>query len=100
MVTMRSVGLKTLSRRLRRYVRLAAAGETVLITDGERVVAEIVPPRPERSSLVADVLLAETVRNGLLAPPAMRGKGPPSKPPPVMALNELLAGLDADREDR
>ncbi|MCY3590970.1 MAG: prevent-host-death protein [Acidobacteria bacterium] len=97
---MRSVDLETLSSRLSRYVRLAAAGETVLITDRDRVVAEIVPPRPERSPLVTDALLAEAVRNGLLAPPAIRGKGPPSKPPPIMSLNELLVGLDADREDR
>lgn len=97
---MRSVSLKTLSSRLSRYVRLAAAGETVLITDRDRVVAEIVPPRSERSHVVADALLGETVRNGLVAPPAVRGKGPPSKPPPIMSLNELLAGLDSDREDR
>ena len=97
---MRSVGLKTLSKRLSRYVRLAAGGETVLVTDQDRVVAEIVPPQAERSRLEADALLAETVRKGLMAPPVIRGKGPPSKPPPVMSLSELLVGLDADREDR
>ena len=47
---MRAVGLKTLKNKLSEYVRLAAGGETVLVTDRDRVVAEIVPPRPGRSS--------------------------------------------------
>ena len=36
---MRSVGLKILKNKLSEYVRLAAGGETVLITDRDRVVA-------------------------------------------------------------
>ena len=43
---MRSVGLKLLKNKLSEYVRLAAGGETVLVTDRDRVVAEIGPPRP------------------------------------------------------
>ena len=43
---MRSVGLKTLKNKLSEYVRIARAGETVLITDRNRVVAEIIPPQP------------------------------------------------------
>lgn len=46
---MRSVGLKTLKNKLSEYVRLAAGGETVLVTDRDRVVAEIVPPRSGRT---------------------------------------------------
>ena len=97
---MRSVGLKVLNNQLSRYVRLAAAGEVVLVTDRDRVVAEIVPPRAERSPLLADALLADAVRKGLLTPPAIKGSGPPPKPPPVMSLDELLTDLDADRQDR
>jgi antitoxin (DNA-binding transcriptional repressor) of toxin-antitoxin stability system len=48
--------------------RPAADGETVLVTDRERVVAEIVPPQPGRSPLLADALLAEVVREGWLTP--------------------------------
>jgi antitoxin (DNA-binding transcriptional repressor) of toxin-antitoxin stability system len=66
---MRSVGLKVLKRKLSEYVRLAAGGETVLITDRDRVVAEIVPPRAGRSPLLRDALLAEAVRAGWLTPP-------------------------------
>jgi prevent-host-death family protein len=36
---MRTVGLKILKNKLNEYVRLAAAGETVVITDRNRVVA-------------------------------------------------------------
>lgn len=97
---MRSVDLKELNNKLSEYVRLAAAGETVLVTDRDRVVAEIVPPRAERNSIRADAPLADAVRKGWLTPAAMPGAGPPPKPPPVMTLDELLAALDEDRSDR
>ena len=35
---------EVLNNKLSEYVRLAAPGETVLVTDRDRVVAEIVPP--------------------------------------------------------
>jgi antitoxin (DNA-binding transcriptional repressor) of toxin-antitoxin stability system len=35
---MRSVGIKLLKNKLREYFRLAAGGETVLVTDRDRVV--------------------------------------------------------------
>ena len=38
---MRAVGLKILKNKLSEYVRLAASGETVLVTDRDRVVAGI-----------------------------------------------------------
>ena len=65
---MRSVGLKVLKNKLSEYVRLAAAGETVLVTDRERVVAEIGPPRGRRN-LPDDELMARGVREGWLTPP-------------------------------
>ena len=97
---MRSVGLKVLNNKLSEYVRLAAGGETVLVTDRDRVVAEIVPPRAERSPILADALLADMVRKGLLAPPAAPGAGPPPAPPPSMTLEQLLDVLDEVRGDR
>jgi antitoxin (DNA-binding transcriptional repressor) of toxin-antitoxin stability system len=36
---MRTVGIKVLKNKLSEYVRLAAAGETVQVTDRDRVVA-------------------------------------------------------------
>ncbi len=96
---MRAVGLKTLKNKLSEYVRLAARGETILVTDRDRVVAELVPPRAERAPLLADAQLAEAVRRGWLRPPLLPAVGTPPRMP-VAALAELLAELDDDRADR
>jgi len=96
---MRAVGLKTLKNKLSEYVRLAAGGEIVLVTDRDRVVAELVPPQPGRGEFLGDVNLAEAVRKGWLTPPALPATGvPPRKP--VARLDALLAELAADRADR
>ena len=96
---MRAVGLKTLKNKLSEYVRLAAGGETVLVTDRDRVVAEIVPPQAGRSPLHADALLAEAVRNGWVAPPALADSSPPPRKP-VTTFRQLVRELQRDREDR
>ena len=96
---MRSVGLKILKNKLSEYVRLAAGGETILITDRDRVVAEIVPPQPGRSPLLADAQLAEAVREGWLTPPVLAGSDPPPRKP-VLMLRDLMRDLQRDREDR
>ena len=90
---MRSVGIKALNSRLSEYVRLAASGETVLVTDRDRVVAELGPLREARSPLLADAFLAEAVRSGVLNPPALAASGPPPRPTPVARLPELLGEL-------
>ena len=96
---MRSVGLKILKNKLSEYVRLAAGGETVLITDRDTVVAEIVPPRPGRSPMLADAWLAEAVRRGWITPPAFASDTAiPRKP--IMLFRVLASDMDADREDR
>ena len=96
---MRSVGLKILKNKLSEYVRLAAGGETILITDRDRVVAELVPPQPGRSPLLADAQLAEAVREGWLTPPVLAGSDPPPRKP-VLTLRDLMQDLQRDREDR
>jgi antitoxin (DNA-binding transcriptional repressor) of toxin-antitoxin stability system len=95
----RSAGLKTLKNKLSEYVRLAAGGETVLITDRDRVVAELVAPREVRSGSLPDALLAEMVRSGLLTP-APLPPGPPPETRPVGSLAEILEELERDRADR
>jgi len=93
---MHSVGLKILKNKLSEYVRLAAAGETVVITDRGRTVAELVPPRRESESVIE-----RGVREGWIRPAARGAKWPPpSKPIPGLTLEQLLADLDRDREDR
>ena len=97
---MRSVGIKALNSRLSEYVRLAASGETVLVTDRDRVVAEIGPPRESRSPVLADVLLAKAVRKGWLRPPVLPVAGEPPPSAPVAPLRDLLAELEDDRSER
>ncbi len=97
---MRSVGIKVLNNRLSEYVRLAASGETVLVTDRDRVVAEIGPPRETRSPILGDALLAESVRKGWLRPPLLPVAGEPPRSAPVAPLRDLLAELEGDRSER
>lgn len=96
---MRSVGLKVLKNKLSEYVRLAAAGETILVTDRDRVVAELGPPQEGRAARLSDAQLAEAVRQGWLTPPLIVREVPPPSAP-VAPLREILAELDEDREDR
>jgi prevent-host-death family protein len=51
---MKVVGIKQLKARLSEYVRLAKAGETVLVTERDEVVAELRPAR--RQTPLADRL--------------------------------------------
>ena len=96
---MRAVGLKTLKNKLSEYVRLAASGETVLVTDRDRVVAEIVPPQAGRGAFLGDAMLADAVRRGWVTPPTLVAAGvPPRKP--VMKFRDLMVELDRDRSDR
>lgn len=99
-VSMRVVGIKVLNSRLSEYVRLAAGGESILVTKRNRVVAEIGPPRETWSPVLADTTLAEMVRQGWLTPPTLRESGPPPVPEPVMPLNKLLSDLEDDRSEK
>lgn len=96
---MRAVGLKILKNKLSEYVRLAASGETVLVTDRNRVVAEIVPPRPGLDRYLCDSVLAEGVREGWLRPATNPASGPPPRHP-LVPFDELMQELQRDREDR
>jgi antitoxin (DNA-binding transcriptional repressor) of toxin-antitoxin stability system len=96
---MRAVGIKLLKNKLSEYVRLAAAGETILIAHRDRVVAELGPPGELRPGTLPDALLADAVRHGLVTPAAL----PPGSPPearPVAPRAEILAELEAERADR
>ena len=96
---MRAVGLKVLKNKLSEYVRMAANGETVLITDRDRVVAELVPPASGRAGIVDDAILADLVRRGHLTPPVGPTEGEVPRCP-VARLATLLEELDRDRTDR
>lgn len=95
---MRTVGLKVLKNKLSEYVRLAEGGEVVLVTDRDRVVAELRPPH-DRTELASDAHLADLMRRGLMSAPLIVREGPPPRLP-VAPLATLLTELDADRHER
>ena len=95
---MRTVGLKLLKNRLSEYIRLVAGGETILVTDRDRVVAELRPPAVSHP-LLADPVLAEMVRQGALTLSTVTNQGPPPRNP-VAPLEDILADLDESRADR
>lgn len=96
---MKAVGIKNLKNKLSEYVKLAAAGEVVLVTDRDHVVAELGPPHPDRSPSVHDALLAHSIREGLVRPPLNRHAPLPARHP-VMPLRKMLEELDRSRADR
>ncbi|MEA2562495.1 MAG: hypothetical protein QOH06_3999 [Acidobacteriota bacterium] len=96
---MRAVALRDLQDNLGEYVHMAEGGERVLITDRDRVVAELVPPREDRSPWGGDSPLAAAVRQGWITPPTATGSPLPPRIP-IAPLSELLRELADDRSDR
>jgi prevent-host-death family protein len=95
----RTVGLKVLKNKLSEYVRAAAAGETVLVTDRNRVVAELVPPRAEE--LLSDKeFLAKEAREGRVRPATLHGAAALPPRQPIAPFAEIMRELEQDREDR
>src|SRR5580700_3921232 len=97
---MRKVGIRALKNGLSGYIRAVAAGETLLVTDRDRVVAQINPPFTA-AGVAGDSALAELIRRGEVTP----AKIPPeARVPPtslnVMSFDDLMAEIEADREDR
>lgn len=96
---MRAVALKNLEREVHELVHLAEKGETVLITEHDRVIAELNPPREAQSPFLTNPALAEAVRKGWITPARDVSAEPPPRLP-VAPTKELLEELDRDRADR
>ncbi|MBN1443342.1 MAG: type II toxin-antitoxin system Phd/YefM family antitoxin [Planctomycetes bacterium] len=96
---MKSVGVETLKSQLSEYLRLIAAGESLLVTDGGRVVAELIPPRQAGSALAPDSALAGAVRKGWVTPAAASTPSPPPRLP-VDRMANILEELNVDRAER
>lgn len=98
LVATRVVGIKELKNHLSEYVRIAAQGEVVLVTDRDRVVAEL--REPHHPGVTAHgMLLADLVQQGVVRPALFADAGPPPRMP-IAATEVLLAELAADRSDR
>jgi len=96
---MRCIGVKTLKNKLSEYLRLIAAGESILVTDRDRVIAELIPPREGRSPLSSDAVLADAVRKGWITPAVLSPGSPPMRLP-VDQNKNILQELEADRAER
>lgn len=99
---MRSVGIKQLKARLSEYVRLAGSGEVVLVTDRDRVVAELGPARrqaAEDGSLEATMerlaLRGDVTRAG--EPKSGWSWAPPHLDLPADSVSDLLDDLRRER---
>ena len=100
---MRTVGIKVLKNNLSEYVRVAAAGETVLVTDRGKVVAELIAPRgPADTPGMTDAerQMAELVRQGHVTPAQEPRQALVPAPSATMTLEEMLRDLDDSRADR
>jgi len=97
---MSEVGIKVLKNRLSEYVRAAAAGETVLVTDRGRVVAELIAPRVRSDASGAEQRMGALVRQGLVTPAKLSPRARLPQRMPVAPLAELLRELDDSRADR
>jgi prevent-host-death family protein len=96
---MRTVGIKTLKNKLSEYIRAAASGETILVTDRDRVVAEIVAPAKSRPETASSVFMADLIRRGAITPAPAPFKAPPPRKP-AKKFDDLMRDLESDREDR
>ncbi len=91
-----AVEICELGSRLSEYVHLAAAGDRVLVTEGERIVAELSAPRAESVLAAATV---EPVHPGAAPPPSTGDPGAPATRRAIR-LADILKDLDCDRAER
>jgi prevent-host-death family protein len=98
---MRTVGLKVLKNKLSEFVRAAASGETVVITDRGQPIAELVAPRQMPDRYKDHPVLARGVREGWITPASNPGgEPPPPKSVPEITFERLMFDLARDRADR
>lgn len=97
---MQSVGIKALKNKLSEYIRAAAAGETVLVTDRGQVVAELIAPRVRGDASPAEQRMGELVREGVVTPARVSSKARLPRRKPVAELAGVMRDLDASRADR
>ena len=65
---MKTVGIRELKARLREYLREVRSGETILVTDRGRVVAELRSPSPAKLAGTFESRLQQAIESGLIRP--------------------------------
>jgi len=98
--TMRTTGIRELKDRLSEYVRLAASGEVVLVTDRGRVVAELRSPGAPSASDEFPPGLRRLVEAGTVTPGAPNDPALYPDSPARARAGAAQRLLDAERADR
>ncbi len=89
-----AIGIRQLKEKLSAYIKLVAEGETILVTDRNRVVAELHAPQKSRADNVSDAYIAELIRSGMISPAQSvepRVRSETSLPAGVSLVDDLLA---------
>jgi antitoxin (DNA-binding transcriptional repressor) of toxin-antitoxin stability system len=99
---MKAVGVKQLKARLSEYVRLVRAGETLLVTDREEVVAELRPARRPAPAAGPEDVLEALEEKGEVRRPARPKAGwrwsPKGLSLPAGTARRLLDDLRSERD--
>ena len=99
MTELKTVGIKELKNNLSAYLREVRRGTRVLVSDRNRVVAELHEPRPGYA--VDDPMhpqIAEWIDAGIISPPSVAKTRLPTSPV-KLADGTATRLLDADRGD-
>ena len=101
---MRVAGVREVKNKLSEYLRIVAGGETVLVTDHGRVVAQLAPPPPHTPpALSEDEALERLAASGKLRLPRSKvptpGAGPVKGVPPGIDLVAILADVRSRGHD-
>jgi prevent-host-death family protein len=94
---MRAAGVREIRNRFSEYLRIVAEGETVLVTDRGRVVAQLAPPPVTGApALSEDEALARLAAAGKVRLPQRRVPSPGAGPVPGVPKRIDLAGILED----
>lgn len=99
---MRAAGIREVKNKLSEYLRLVAEGETVLVTDHGRVVAQLAPPPVAGApALSDDEALRRLAAGGKVRLARGRVPSPGAGPVPGVPRDiDISAVLDDVRSDR
>ena len=96
----KTVGIKELKNKLSAYLRDVRSGVRVLVSDRNRVIAELREPLGAYGAdATIDPQLADWIEAGIVTPPALE-KTPLPKSPVNLPRLDIGAMIDADRKDK